>query len=157
MWKRRQTRITQFSVKQDLVKIHCPTLFVPHTLGGRRVGWIMTFVISAILDGCARFACFSIPFLSCISESNVGPCWTNLSNGFFSLFLPRSLRPLVTRVTRNSRFSHTCINISLSPVFSHIRAYLSAFTLAKDLPKVSVHERVGRGENSVITYIYKLA
>lgn len=136
MWKRGQTRITQFSVKQDLVKIHCPTLSVPHTLGGRRVGWIMTFVISAILDGCARFACFSILFLSCISESNVGPCWT-ICPMASSLFLSRSLRPLITRVTRNFRFSRTCINISLSPVFSHIRACFPAFTLAKDLPKVS--------------------
>lgn len=93
VWKRRQTRIIQFSVKQDLVKIHCPTLFVSHTLGGRRVGWIMTFVISAILDGCARFACFSLLYLWVERRTVLD----HLSNDFFSL--PASISP-------SSR--HTC-------------------------------------------------
>lgn len=75
---------------------------------------------------CAFFACFSIPFLFCISESNVGPCWT-ICPMAPSLFLPRSLRPLITRVTRNFRFSRTCINISLSSLtfaltFPHSRS-----------------------------------
>lgn len=114
MWKRRQTRITQFSVKQDLVKYSLSyTLCSSYSRWPK--GWMDNDIcdISAILDGCARFLpafrfLFSPVSLSRTSD-RAGPICP-----MASLFLPRSLRPLVTRVTRNFRFSHTCRNISLS-------------------------------------------
>lgn len=155
-WKRRQDQNNPIFCQAGLAKIHCSTFTVSHILGGRRVGWIMTFVISAILD--VRVACLSILLLSLsfslslslsfslfpvslLIESNVGPCWTRsrVRVLFLYLFLPRSLCPLFIRIIRNFRYSLTLMYkyFSISRLLSHIRAYLSAFTLAKDLPKVS--------------------
>lgn len=166
-WKRWQDENNPIFCQAGLAKIHCSTLIVSHTLGGRRVGWIMTFVISAILDGCARclpldsfsfslsFSLFLLYLFYCVERRTVlDHCASDYS--FFLSFSLSLFLFLFESYIISDILTLMYKYFSISRLFSHSRLPLRIQTRER-FAKSIVHERVGRGENSVITYIYKLA